>query len=710
MTASVLRSRFALLVAGTIAAGSLVLPAVSAAAAMVGPTATPATTPIWSTQLFFDNNGTAWSTASFAALRAKGLTTAEIDMPWNGIEPSQGTFNFTELDQELANANAAGMKLIPIFWSSGWTGSPAAWVTSREVTPTGGQSVATAWWDATGEPAYLTYVTTTVRHMVNKAGYGGSILDYGFLDAQWDSGGGASGWAPADVTEFHNVYLPQTYGTIAAFNSQNGTTFSSFAQVPAATPGQALAGVYQRFRVWSVQTTYTQLASGVRAISATTPIYFYYGGHIGNAVNYANIPDLFLAIAKQFGVTIILDSAQASGLSVLFNSLARAYGVSITQEWTAPDDSTQLAAQSVQWIDNYGMSLPNGGGEDFFIHDGTQKDVVGYPIYTNWLPNIQRLAGAYPQVPVAVYVDFGQAYGNTGGDLLSPENTIGNLWLAYQAGFAVVTSQEVNAGIVKLSQYQAILPANGIDANLAAYQSGGGKLVTAGSQLSQSAPAYATLASTGVLQTVPVVAAAKTSAQVTLADITSGTPYNAGITLNVAGLGLTAGTYHVVDASGKAVPQQAVTGGICASANVPAASLALWNVVQGAVPAGTPAPASCPNPTTCGTLTANQSLALGQTLVSCDGRFTLILQGDANLVLYQGSTALWATNTVNSGATTAIMQGDGNFVLYTAGGVPVWASNTVNNPGARLIVQNDGNLVIQATSGAILFMSNTGGH
>ena len=48
------------------------------------------TTPLWSTQLDFDDNGTPWSEASFAALKADGLTTAEIDLPWNTIEPTPG--------------------------------------------------------------------------------------------------------------------------------------------------------------------------------------------------------------------------------------------------------------------------------------------------------------------------------------------------------------------------------------------------------------------------------------------------------------------------------------------------------------------------------------------------------------------------------------------------------------------------------------------
>src|SRR6202020_1222464 len=204
------------------------------------------------------------------------------------------------------------------------------------------------------------------------------------------------------------------------------------------------------------------------------------------------------------------------------------------------------AAQAVQWIDNYGLALPEGGGEDFFIHDGTQKDVVGFPIYTNWLPNIKNLSGSYPRQPAAVYLDYSQAYGNaSGGDLGAPENDISSLWDGYQAGFAVVTSQEVNNGTVKLSQYKAILPINGIDANLTAYQQAGGTLLTTGSQLSQYAPAYASLANSGTVQIVPVVSSAGTSAQLTLANITSGTAYDDSITVLPAGLGLAYGTSHV---------------------------------------------------------------------------------------------------------------------------------------------------------------------
>ena len=445
------------------------------------------TTPIWSTQLDFDNNGTAWSESFFAGLAADGLTTAELNMPWGTIEPAAGTFSFTEWDQELANASAAGIQLIPIFWQAGWGGSPAPWINDFEVGSGGAQGAAPTWWDPTEQSEYFTYVTDTIQNAVSQpGGYGGAILDYGFLDAQWDLGGAGGGYAADDVAEFQNAFLPQTYGTIATFNSDNGTSYSSFSQVPAAAPGQALFGVFQAFRAWSVQQTYGQLTADVRNVTASTPLYYYFGGGFGNATNYANNPDTFFQLAKQYNVTVIDDDASSQGLTLTFGSLARAYGVKVAQEWTAPPDNSQLAAKAVSWLSLYAMGLPEGGGEDFFIHDGTEKDTVGFPIYTSWLPTLKGLSGTYPQQPAAVYVDFSQGYGNTGGGSLNnAENEIANLWLNYQSGFTVVTSQEVNNGAIKLSQFKAVLPLNGVDANLTAYKNGGGTLLTEPEQLTQ---------------------------------------------------------------------------------------------------------------------------------------------------------------------------------------------------------------------------------
>lgn len=112
-------------------------------------------------------------------------------------------------------------------------------------------------------------------------------------------------------------------------------------------------------------------------------------------------------------------------------------------------------------------------------------------------------------------------------------------------------------------------------------------------------------------------------------------------------------------------------------------------------PAPTPEPAPAPAPVAgCGVLSPGQSLGVNQSLVSCDGRFRLVMQGDGNLVLYQGGSPLWHTFTNGRGGAVAAMQGDGNFVLYTAGGAALWHTYTYGRAGAFLSLQNDGNLVV----------------
>jgi hypothetical protein len=113
------------------------------------------------------------------------------------------------------------------------------------------------------------------------------------------------------------------------------------------------------------------------------------------------------------------------------------------------------------------------------------------------------------------------------------------------------------------------------------------------------------------------------------------------------------------------------------------------------------------------TLTAGQSLRVGQQLVSASGRFQLNMQGDGNLVLYDGqptvSSASWASGTwtLHPGArpTHADMQADGHLVLYNDGMQPAWGSGvfgpTFVNP--RLVLQDDGNLVILEGQNRVLW-------
>lgn len=109
-------------------------------------------------------------------------------------------------------------------------------------------------------------------------------------------------------------------------------------------------------------------------------------------------------------------------------------------------------------------------------------------------------------------------------------------------------------------------------------------------------------------------------------------------------------------------------------------------------------------------LNAGGRLVAGQAIVSANGRYRLVYQGDGNLVLYDLTTgaAPWFTGT--SGAPgQAVLQGDGNLVVYSAGNAALWFSGTAGNSGSYLALQNDGNLVLYSPSGAALWWYARGG-
>lgn len=106
------------------------------------------------------------------------------------------------------------------------------------------------------------------------------------------------------------------------------------------------------------------------------------------------------------------------------------------------------------------------------------------------------------------------------------------------------------------------------------------------------------------------------------------------------------------------------------------------------------------------TLWANDTLTAGQYLHSPNGQYRLIMQGDGNLVVYSGGTAIWASGTAGHSGARAVMQGDGNLVVYL-GSNPLWASGTGGHATAAfyLAMQSDGNLVIYTPAGVPLWAS-----
>lgn len=108
-------------------------------------------------------------------------------------------------------------------------------------------------------------------------------------------------------------------------------------------------------------------------------------------------------------------------------------------------------------------------------------------------------------------------------------------------------------------------------------------------------------------------------------------------------------------------------------------------------------------------LQSGQFIVASQFIPSADGRFTLHLQLDGNVVLYGPPGVMWsAPNTWGRGSTTLAMQTDGNLTVRGAQNELIWQSGTGGHPGARFVVQNDGNLVIYSGWMAI-WASGTGG-
>ena len=92
-------------------------------------------------------------------------------------------------------------------------------------------------------------------------------------------------------------------------------------------------------------------------------------------------------------------------------------------------------------------------------------------------------------------------------------------------------------------------------------------------------------------------------------------------------------------------------------------------------------------------LRAGSILRAGDRRTSSDGKYTLQMRRDGNLVVLQARShaVVWATDTAGRHARAA-MQTDGNLVVYGRKKV-LWASGT-GARGAHLTVQGDGNLVI----------------
>lgn len=110
-------------------------------------------------------------------------------------------------------------------------------------------------------------------------------------------------------------------------------------------------------------------------------------------------------------------------------------------------------------------------------------------------------------------------------------------------------------------------------------------------------------------------------------------------------------------------------------------------------------------------LASGGMLYAGQYLQSTDGRFSLVMQTDGNLVLYGPAyQALWSSGTNGLSVAYAILQSsDGNFVLYNSSGTAVWNAGTAGLGAVTATVQSDGGFDLNTSSGASVWSTPTGG-
>ncbi|WP_052732677.1 hypothetical protein [Hymenobacter terrenus] len=103
-------------------------------------------------------------------------------------------------------------------------------------------------------------------------------------------------------------------------------------------------------------------------------------------------------------------------------------------------------------------------------------------------------------------------------------------------------------------------------------------------------------------------------------------------------------------------------------------------------------------------LRTNETLTSEQFLITSDGKYRLVMQGDGNLVLYRtaDNRALWNTGTQGNPGARCIMQSDGNFVVYNTANAPVYASGRVGINGRTPL------LVLVSNNGVGLFIINNG--
>ena len=111
---------------------------------------------------------------------------------------------------------------------------------------------------------------------------------------------------------------------------------------------------------------------------------------------------------------------------------------------------------------------------------------------------------------------------------------------------------------------------------------------------------------------------------------------------------------------------------------------------------------------TTNTLSAGSTLGEGQTLVSSNNAYELILQSDGNLVIYKTGTAsaIWNTSTLTDPGRQLVLGTDGTLKLLDAKSKVVWVPIlTTPGKGASVLLTTSGTLELLNASSTVLWKS-----
>ncbi|MCL2626043.1 MAG: M12 family metallo-peptidase [Cystobacterineae bacterium] len=115
-------------------------------------------------------------------------------------------------------------------------------------------------------------------------------------------------------------------------------------------------------------------------------------------------------------------------------------------------------------------------------------------------------------------------------------------------------------------------------------------------------------------------------------------------------------------------------------------------------------------------LNTGERLSPGQSLVSLNGQYQLLMEADGNLVLstVPGNQPLWASATGGNPGAYAQMHYNGDFVVYSVAGKVLWATGTnefwatsVHGVTANVALQDDGSWGVYANAEQLIWRNRT---